>query len=319
MVEAQDTGSLTTISPAQLSRNPNNPRRFFNDERLDLLRTSIQEVGVLVPLIVYRKPETKSEYVLMDGERRWLSASQLGLDSVPVNIIAAPSPLENLLRMFNIHAVREDWPLVSIALSLGEVAKLANETRESRLAEMTGLTRSTVRRAKRLMSLPSKELELIQQEAHLDRAQQVHREDLYLEIQAAESLIRNEFPELADRHKRNYIIRQFARKREEGHLRAVTEFRDLSKLVKTVRDNLVSRERAVQALERLIDDVQTTPSSVFEQVAAAAYEQQELSKKVTGLVARLSTFQTRARLSAALRTSLRKLRAEISRVLGSDK
>src|SRR5688500_5702135 len=97
-----EPGTLTTVSPTQITRNPNNPHRFFNDERLDLLRTSIQEVGVLVPLIVYKEPGVSNLYVLMDGERRWLSSSELGLSSVPVNVIDAPTPLDNLLRMFNI-------------------------------------------------------------------------------------------------------------------------------------------------------------------------------------------------------------------------
>jgi ParB family transcriptional regulator, chromosome partitioning protein len=165
---ANSSSTLLEIDPSQLQKNPNNPRRYFNDDRLDLLRTSIQEVGVLVPLIVYRNPEDDDRYVLMDGERRWISAVDLGLDTVPANVIPAPSELDNLLRMFNIHAVREDWPLISVALSLREVMEISKETRESRLAEMTGLTRSTVRRAKRLLTLPDEELRLIQAEAHLD-------------------------------------------------------------------------------------------------------------------------------------------------------
>jgi ParB family transcriptional regulator, chromosome partitioning protein len=308
-----DAGTLVRIDPDRITRNPNNPRRFFNDERLDLLRTSIQEVGILVPLIVY--PEA-NHYVLMDGERRWLSARELGLDSVPINVIQAPTPLENLLRMFNIHAVRDDWPLVSVALSLGEVSRLANESRESRLAEMTGLTRSTVRRAKRLLTLPARELELIQSEAHLDRSQQIHREDLYLEIQAAESLIRNQFPELGEKYRRSHIIRQFARKREGSYLRAVTEFRDISKLVKTVEDKLVSREKAVAAIRDLIEHDEVTPSAVFQKVAAAAFEQQELARRIQLLTDRLQTLESGGRFGARVRTALRKLIAEAERVLG---
>src|SRR5665647_961505 len=112
------TGQLAEIRPDQIDKNPNNPRRYFNDERLDLLRTSIQEVGILVPLIVYGSPGQVERYVLMDGERRWRCSVDLALQTVPVNIIPAPNPLDNLLRMFNIHNVREDWPLISVALSL---------------------------------------------------------------------------------------------------------------------------------------------------------------------------------------------------------
>ena len=66
------TGELTEIDPELIEPNPRNPRRYFNEERLDLLRTSIQEVGILVPLIAYRRTVGDGDrYVLMDGERRW--------------------------------------------------------------------------------------------------------------------------------------------------------------------------------------------------------------------------------------------------------
>jgi len=175
-----EPATLIQIDPWSIRRNPNNPRRYFNDEQLDLLRTSVQEVGILVPLIAYEDPDEPGSFVLMDGERRWRCALDLGLDAVPASTIAPPTPLDNLLRMFNIHSVREDWPLIAVALSLREVIRISGEERESRLAERTGLTRATVRRAKRLLNLPDRELELIQAEAHLDRSQQVHREDLYL-------------------------------------------------------------------------------------------------------------------------------------------
>jgi ParB family chromosome partitioning protein len=308
-------GQRETLDPAILAKNPHNPRRYFNDEQLDLLRTSIQEVGILVPLIVYENPDEHDHFVLMDGERRWRCALDLGLEEVPVNVIAAPSPLDNLLRMFNIHSVREEWPLISIALSLRSVIQRSGEDREGQLAQMTGLTRSTVRRAKRLLSLPSSELELIQGEAHLDRSQQIHREDLYLEIQAAESVIRNELPEIAQRYPRDQIIRSFAEKREQDKLRAVTEFRDVGKLVKAADDDLVSRSDVVRAVGSLIDDVAATPSAIFNELAAMGFEQQSAARKAELLQATLDGLTVDGELSESLRDSLLALDGTIHRLL----
>lgn len=249
---------LDSIDPAAIDPNPNNPRRYFNEEKLDLLRTSIQEVGILVPLIVYRAPE-EDRYVLMDGERRWRCSIDLGLATVPANIIETPSRLDNLLRMFNIHNVREDWPLISVALSLRTVIEESGEDRESRLAELTGLTRSTVRRAKRILSLPEFEIELIQNEAHLDRSRQVHREDLYLEIEAAESVIRNELPEIAAEFPRDRVIRQFAAKAEEQSLTAVTDFRYVGRLLKAMNEGYIDHEKAVQSIRLLVTSTELSP------------------------------------------------------------
>lgn len=309
---------LAQIDPHAIVANPNNPRRFFNEDRLDLLRTSIQEVGILVPLIVYRDPTNAVGFVLMDGERRWKCAVDLGLDNVPANIIAVPEPLDNLLRMFNIHNVREEWPLVSVALSLREVMDISGETGEKRLSEMTGLTRSTVRRAKRLLSIPEAEIELIRDEAHLDRSKQVHREDLYLEIEAAESVLRAEIPAVAARFDRAQIIRAFASKAEVGSLRAVTDFRFVAKLVKAIDDDIVDRRIVEEAAVRLIEDPGLSPKDVFENVAAEGYRQQSLQRKAEVLGGELlDAIAASPLISQSLRVELAALRDAIDRALGA--
>lgn len=310
-----ETGELLEIDPELIEANPRNPRRFFNEERLDLLRTSIQEIGILVPLIAYRRADGDGErYVLMDGERRWRSALDLALPLVPANLIPVPSDLENLLRMFNIHNVREEWPLISVALSLRDVMDLSGETGEKRLSEMTGLTRSTVRRAKRLLSLPQEELDLIQAEAHLDRTQQVHREDLYLEIEAAESVLRSELPEIGGEFSRDEIIRQFASKAEEGSLRAVTDFRLVPRLVKAADEEVVQREVVVDAARQLIRDPGLSPQEVFDDVAAVAYRQQTIQRKAELLAEDLRGLLDLPSLTPALVTQLRALRELIDRL-----
>jgi len=309
-------GALADVDPDQIEKNPNNPRRFFNEERLDLLRTSIQEVGVLVPVILYQKPGGTDRYVLMDGERRWRCAKDLALPTLPANVIDVPSPLENLLRMFNIHNVREDWPLISVASSLQEVISLSNETGEKRLSELTGLTRATVRRAKRLLSIPSAELELVREEAHLDRSKQVHREDLYLEIEQAESVLRSGLPEISQEFTRDQVIRQFAAKAEAGSLRAVTDFRDVGKLVQAVDTQLVDRPAVVEAARRLVTDVNVSPKTIFEDVAASAYRQHTLHRKAELLWTDLEELEAAGRpLSEDLGAQLSALRDVIDRLL----
>jgi len=315
----QAAGGLAEIDPELISANPDNPRRFFNEERLDLLRTSIQEVGVLVPLIVYEDPSENGRFVLMDGERRWRCSLDLGLQQVPANIIAAPNPLDNLLRMFNIHNVREDWPLVSVALSLREVMSISSEVGEKRLSEMTGLTRSTVRRAKRLLSIPEPEIELIRNEAHLDRSKQVHREDLYLEIEAAESVLRSELPNVAAPYSRGQIIRAFAEKAEVGSLNAITDFRFVAKLAKAADDDIVDRAVVEAAAIQLITESNLSPRTVFDNVAAEGYRQQTLQRKAQVLSVELaSSLHIGIAMSQALRLELESLRAAIDDALGAS-
>ncbi|MCK4826449.1 ParB/RepB/Spo0J family partition protein, partial [bacterium] len=109
------SSKLAWIPIEKIRRNPHNPRVLFDPEPLNVLRDSIKEVGILVPLLVYESIKTK-DYVILDGERRWRCAKELGLPDVPANVIEEPSTLNNILRMFNIHNVREPWELMPTAL-----------------------------------------------------------------------------------------------------------------------------------------------------------------------------------------------------------
>src|SRR5690242_6985181 len=103
------------IEPAEIDRNPENPRLIFREDELLALQESIAEQGILVPLTVYQG--TKG-YVILDGERRWRCALKLGLSSVPAIIQPEPDSLTNIMMMFAIHKTRSDWDPLPTALKL---------------------------------------------------------------------------------------------------------------------------------------------------------------------------------------------------------
>src|SRR5437867_787943 len=98
------------IAINHLDPNPHNPRRLFDKSPLETLQDSIKRVGILVPLTVYRDSKTK-RYVILDGQRRWMCASAIGLKTVPVNEVKEPTLIQNIVTMFQIHKLREDWEL----------------------------------------------------------------------------------------------------------------------------------------------------------------------------------------------------------------
>src|ERR1700681_1121552 len=112
---------LQEVDPDRIAPNPDNPRLIFREAEMNTLLESISEVGIKVPLSVYREGQ---RLVLIDGERRWRCAKKLNLKVVPVIVQPTPSKLENLLTMFNIHNVRVDWDLMPAALKLKEVKLL---------------------------------------------------------------------------------------------------------------------------------------------------------------------------------------------------
>lgn len=308
--------SVRTIDPELISPNPRNPRRYFKQATLDELRSSIQKVGMLVPLIVYPDPETPGSFVLLDGERRLQCAIDLGLFEVPANVIPEPSDLDNILRMFNIHSVREEWPLISVAQSLQEVIAQSGIDRDRELAELTGLKPATVRRAKRLLALPPQELELITREAHLPRPEQVHREDLYLEILDAVAAIERVTPRVAKKYGRDHLIRQLAAKREEKTVRSVTDYREVVRLLNGVEEGLVDRAAATKASDQLIREVDLSPVRVFDELGRRAFARKDLAERAQSLAEALRDLSGPRDAGPALRTALKDLLTEVSRLVG---
>src|SRR2546422_3641898 len=140
MVEA----TVEQIDPDVIRRNPENPRLIFREDDLNLLLNSIQNVGIQVPVTVYRDAK---HYRLIDGERRWRCAKRLNLAKMPAIVQPKPNRLENLLMMFNIHNVRVQWHLVATAKKLKVVQDLLTKEGKAAspkdLATVTGVSIAT--------------------------------------------------------------------------------------------------------------------------------------------------------------------------------
>jgi len=148
-----ETIGVKYVNPNDLTPNPHNPRILFDKAPLATLQESIKKVGILVPLTVYRESKT-GRYVILDGQRRWTCAIALKMDRVPVNQVAEPTLVQNIVTMFQIHKLREDWELMPTALKLEVLMKKLNEKSEKKLAELTGLDQAVVVRCKKLLSYP---------------------------------------------------------------------------------------------------------------------------------------------------------------------
>jgi len=133
-----------------LKANPHNPRMLFDRKPLNILKESINRVGILVPLTVYKESKT-GQLIILDGQRRWMCAQDLNLTEVPVNEVAEPSLAQNIVTMFQIHKLRHDWELMPTALKLEVLIRELKETNPARLAELTALNQAVVVRCKKLL------------------------------------------------------------------------------------------------------------------------------------------------------------------------
>ena len=208
---------------------------------------SIDRHGIQVPLTVYRDGEG---YRLIDGERRWRCALKLNLRTVPALVQDKPSELENLLLMYNIHALREQWDYYTIASKLRRIIDLfesehGHEPNEVELSDETGLTRGQIRRCRLLLDLPDRFKEMLLKELQLPKPQQKLSEDLFIEMERSLKTVMNRIPEYGERvdEIRDVLVEKF----RDGRIHAVTDFRQLSKIA-TAIDNL-GLQRAAALIE----------------------------------------------------------------------
>lgn len=78
------SNTISTASISQIHLPQNQPRRYFDSEKLQQLAASIKQHGILEPLLV--RPFKKGEYELVAGERRYRAAKEVGLQEIPITI-----------------------------------------------------------------------------------------------------------------------------------------------------------------------------------------------------------------------------------------
>ena len=148
--EPAQEGALTELPLSQIEVNRYQPRTVFDDEALASLTASIQELGVLQPVLVRALEDGR--YELIAGERRWRAAQLAGLSSIPAVVREAPdqASLEQAL-VENLH--REDLNPIEEAAGYQRLVDEFGLTQEL-VAQRVGKSRSAVANTVRLLHLP---------------------------------------------------------------------------------------------------------------------------------------------------------------------
>lgn len=158
--------------------------------------------------------------------------------------------------MYNIHALREQWDYYTIASKLSRVIALFVEENEYKpneieLSEATGLTRGQIRRCQLLINLPQRFKDMLLMELELPKSQQKLSEDFFIEMERSLRTVTKRLPEYhaSIDEVRDTLVEKF----RTGKIKAVTDFRQLSKIATAV-DNLgVAHKKAKKSLDRVFD------------------------------------------------------------------
>ncbi|MEE1247115.1 MAG: ParB/RepB/Spo0J family partition protein [Acutalibacteraceae bacterium] len=208
--------SVNKLRIMEIEPNRDQPRKDFDEKALSELAESIEQHGVLQPLVV--RPLTNGGYQLVAGERRWRAARIAGLTEVPVVIKELTD--EEVIEIAMIENLqREDLNPLEEALGYRYMMDELNITQEQ-AAEKVGKSRPAVANAIRLLRLPDEVQEMVKnnlispgharallgfenQELIIQTAKRIVKEDL--SVREVETLVKNsqKAPKIPKQQKRD--------------------------------------------------------------------------------------------------------------------
>ena len=142
-----------------LRPNPRNPRKSFDEAELDDLTRSIEEKGIIQPILARTVAGVADLYEIIAGERRWRAAQKIGLHEVPIIVVEADDKqalelaiIENVQRA-NLNALEEAQGYQQLEHEFGYS--------QQDLAKIIGKSRSHVANTLRLLKLPERTKRLL--------------------------------------------------------------------------------------------------------------------------------------------------------------
>jgi ParB family chromosome partitioning protein len=137
------------VDVEDLKPNPIQPRQDFDQNAIEELARSIEEAGILQPLVVV--PEG-NQYKIVVGERRWRAAQKIGMTKIPA-IVRHLSEQEQIEVSVVENLQRKDLNPIEIAFAYQKLMQELNYTQEM-VAEKVGKDRTSVANFIRLLKLP---------------------------------------------------------------------------------------------------------------------------------------------------------------------
>lgn len=140
----------------EMKPNVNQPRKNFNEEKIEELAQSIELHGIIQPIMIRK---AQQGYEIIAGERRWRAARRAGLKQVPC-IIRELDEQQNMMVAIIENMQREDLNGIEEALALEELIKNFGLTQEE-VSKSVGKSRPYITNVLRLLKLPGQVRDMV--------------------------------------------------------------------------------------------------------------------------------------------------------------
>jgi ParB family chromosome partitioning protein len=148
--DGRDPRATLEVAVERITPSPFQPRRTFDEAKLDELAASIRNQGIIQPLVVRAKADA---FELIAGERRWRAAMKAGLERVPV-VLREANDHEALQLALVENLQREDLNPIEEAAGYRRLQEEFHWSQEE-MAEKVGKSRPAIANSLRLLSLPA--------------------------------------------------------------------------------------------------------------------------------------------------------------------
>jgi ParB family chromosome partitioning protein len=148
---------ITEIDINMIVAREDQPRKKFDPESLKELAKSLEEHGILQPVLVREREE---HYELVAGERRWRAAKMAGLQTIPVIIRQLDDSQAGELSLIE-NLQREDLTAIEEAQAYRLMMERYQYTQEM-LSQKIGKSRSHIANTLRILNLPYSILEMLE-------------------------------------------------------------------------------------------------------------------------------------------------------------
>lgn len=149
-IEAAETHEgIKYIDINNIKPNANQPRKTFDEGKLEELADSIREHGLIQPLVVRK---STNGYEIVAGERRWRAARKIGIKEIPA-IVRELSDEENMLLAIIENMQREDLDPIEEAEGISQMIETYGLSQEQ-VSKSLGKSRPYITNQLRLLKLP---------------------------------------------------------------------------------------------------------------------------------------------------------------------
>lgn len=222
----------------------NQPRKFFDAQKMFQIKQSIKNNGIKQPLIV--EDIGGGKYLLIDGERRYRSALELGLKTVPAIVEAPSNEGERLILQFGIQENQESWTPIEKAMALLAISRITGLTLQ-KCCEMQHLDRHTTQRYIAFAELSDKE-SFVRNEVPIDYAMYIKSLKTTTKV-LVEATLEEEFSKQDEKKLEHQLTKMISRG-------VVTKRGDVTRIMDSFKKD-------PKLVEKFLTKDNVTPTSLF--------------------------------------------------------